>query len=351
MIINIRLWKQLKKTIRYSSYVAMVKVLEILSNEIILEIFEYFDAYHLFKAFNNLNNRFNRLVKDHQLNLKLNSKYIRDKDMFKSSIWSPMANSLTAITLIHDKHIRMFMFACRESDLFALQSLRLRRVRIRKDKASVVKYISNLKSLKHLCIQSIGEIDVLTLAIFCGNILPELKSYECTNSDEETNVLFVWGSKTKIEQMTIGCILYSLSNLLIQTPNLQYLNMKLTNFGPEDTTLTSVPLPMMINLVHLKLEIHFVSYIHLGDLIKSMPNLESLELSGSSMGEDFDNGYQLKKLIGHLQVVILENLRCFTAALSIKTILATFDNFWSDVSCTIEYDRAYLSAYAQQMKN
>jgi hypothetical protein len=83
--------------------------------------------------------------------------------------------------------------------------------------------------------------------------------------------------------------------------------------------------------------------------MKSMPYLESLALSGSSMGKNLDNGYQLKQLFGHLQEVILENLKCLTSASSVNTILSTFNNdvdgFWSDVTCSIKYDRAYLSAF------
>ncbi|CAF1173490.1 unnamed protein product [Adineta ricciae] len=328
----------------------MVNVFEILSDEILMEIFEYFDAHHLFKAFYNLNDRFNRLVKDRRLCLKLNSKCIRDQDMIKVTMWSRMANYLTAITLINNKHILKFMSACRESDLIALRSLRLHRLRICKNKASIVKYISNLPTLKNLCIQAVGDIDVLTLAIFCENILPQLKSYECINFDQETHVSSAYGPQTSIEQLMVGCMLYKLPNLLTQTPKLQYLNIKLTNVGPADTTLLSSPLPTMTNLIHLKLEIRSVSYIHLTDLLESMPHLQSLELSGSSVGDNFDNGYRLKALFGHLPIVIIENLRCSTAARSIKTILVTFDTFWSDVTCTIEHERAYLSAYVQQTK-
>ncbi len=56
-------------------------VLEILSNEILMQIFEYLDGYHLFKGFFNLNYRFNRLLKDHRLNLKSNSKYVHHQDI------------------------------------------------------------------------------------------------------------------------------------------------------------------------------------------------------------------------------------------------------------------------------
>jgi hypothetical protein len=110
----------------------MVIVLEILSNEVLMQIFEYFDAYHLFKAFFNLNSRFNQLLKDYRLRLKLNSKYIRDNAMINPQIWHTMVHHLTAVTLINDKHIRIFMSVCNESNLLHLQSLTLRRVRISK---------------------------------------------------------------------------------------------------------------------------------------------------------------------------------------------------------------------------
>jgi hypothetical protein len=127
------------------------------------------------------------------------------------------------------------------------------------EKASVVKYISNLKSLKNLRVQSLGEISALTLMVMCSNKLLELKTFECTNPDYETNVLFNWPKPTNIDKLTVGCNLYSLSNLLLQTPKLKYLNVKLTNYGPEDSISTDSPLPMMMNLIHLKMEIHFVS--------------------------------------------------------------------------------------------
>ncbi len=110
----------------------MMVVLEILSNEVLMQIFEYLDAYHLFKAFFNLNSRCNQLLKDHRLRLKLNSKYIRDNDMINPHTWHTMVHHLTAVTLINDKHIRIFMSVSKESNLPHLQSLTLRRVRISK---------------------------------------------------------------------------------------------------------------------------------------------------------------------------------------------------------------------------
>ena len=112
----------------------MVTVLEILSNEVIMQVFEHLDAYHLFKAFFNLNFRFNRLLTDHRLNFKFNSKHIRDNDKIDVKMWHTMVNYLTAVTLINDKHVRMFMSISKESDLIYLRSLTLRRVRIRKGK-------------------------------------------------------------------------------------------------------------------------------------------------------------------------------------------------------------------------
>jgi hypothetical protein len=275
-----------------------------------------------------------------------------------------MINYLTAVTLINDKHIRMFMSACKESDLIHLQSLNLHQVRLIRskncfkmysdrsffsytiDKSSAVKFISQLKSLRNLRIQSIGEIQTLIIMIFCLNGLPELKSFECINSEYQTNVIFPGCQPTNIESLTVDCVLYNLSNLLLQTPKLKYLNIILTNYGPNEWTLMSSPLPMMMNLVDLRMEIPFISYIHLSDLMKSMPNLKILELSGTSMGENIDNGQQLKQLFGHLHELELDNLECLTSAKSVNKILSTFnDEFWLDVTCSIKYNRAYLSGF------
>ena len=112
----------------------MTTVLEILSNEILMQFFEYLDAYHLFKAFLDLNSRFNCLLEDRYLYLKFNSKHIRNNAIIDGKMWTIMMNHLTAITLINDKHIRMFMLGCKESDLMCLQSMTLRRVHISKGK-------------------------------------------------------------------------------------------------------------------------------------------------------------------------------------------------------------------------
>jgi Ran GTPase-activating protein (RanGAP) involved in mRNA processing and transport len=105
----------------------------------------------------------------------------------------------------------------------------------------------------------------------------------------------------------------------------------------------------MMYLNHLKMTIHLVSYTHLSDIMKSMPNLESLELSGTSLGENLDNGHKLKQLFGHLKIVDLDNFQCLTSTSSVDTILKTFNDdnnrFWSDVTCSIQYDRALLSAF------
>jgi hypothetical protein len=105
---------------------------------------------------------------------------------------------------------------------------------------------------------------------------------------------------------------------------------------------------MMMNLIDLKMEIHFVSYIHLSYLMESMLNLKFLELSGTSMGMNIDDGQQLKQLFGHLQEVVLDNVECLTSASSVDAILSTFnDEFWSDVTCSIESNRAYLSTFGR----
>jgi hypothetical protein len=181
--------------------------------------------------------------------------------------------------------------------------------------------------------------------VICCNDLPELKSFECKSSDYETTVLFNWPRPTNIENLTVDCILYSFSNLLVQTPKLKYLNVKLTNYGPGQIDSS---IPIMMNLIHLKMNIRFISYDDLSQMLKSMPHLERIELSGNSMGKNLDNGHQLKQLFGHLHKVQLKNVRCLTSASSMDAILATFNDdihgFWSNVTCSIEYDRAYLSA-------
>lgn len=201
----------------------------------------------------------------------------------------------------------------------------------------------------NLRVQAIDEINDLILMVICCNELPKLKSFECINSEYSTSVIYTWPKQTNIEHLTVESILHSFSNLLLQTPKLKYLNIDLTNFEPEDSIPTNPSLPIMMNLKELKMKIHFISYIQLFEIMKSMPYLENLQLSGSSLGKNLDNGYQLKQLFGHLQEVILENLECLTSASSVDTILSTFNNdadgFWSDVTCSIKYDRVYLSAF------
>jgi hypothetical protein len=216
-------------------------------------------------------------------------------------------------------------------------------------KSAVVKFISNLKSLRKLDIQAVDDIFDLVLMVICANDLPELKSFECTSSDYETTVLFKWPTSTNIENLTVDCILYGLGDLLVQTPKLKYLNVKLTNYGPGQSVLTDASLPMMMSLTHLKMNIRFVSYDDLSYVLKSMPHVENIELSGSSNGANLDNGHQLKQLFGHLQKVQLKNLGCVTSASSVDAILTSFNDdmngFWSNVTCSIEYpDRARLSA-------
>ncbi len=114
-------------------------MLEILSAEVAIEVFEYFDAYQLFKAFFNLNSRFNQLLKDPQLYSKFNSKYVRNINPIDTEMWYTMANRLISVTLANDKYIRVYMPVFQQSDLICLQSLRLHRVRIDKDKNAKIK--------------------------------------------------------------------------------------------------------------------------------------------------------------------------------------------------------------------
>ncbi|CAF1226827.1 unnamed protein product [Rotaria magnacalcarata] len=127
-----------------------------------------------------------------------------------------MVNHHTAMTLIKDNHIRTFMSIFTEK------------------KPSVVKCISNFKLLKNLRVQTLGQIHDLTLMVICANGLPELRSFECTNPEYETDVIVTWPKPTNIENVEVDCILYSLSNVLLETPKLKYLNIKLVDFEPEE---------------------------------------------------------------------------------------------------------------------
>ncbi|CAF1683408.1 unnamed protein product [Rotaria magnacalcarata] len=97
------------------------------------------------------------------------------------------------------------------------------------------------------------------------------------------------------------------------------------------------------------MKINSISYNHLFDIMKSMAHLENLELSGSTSGENLDSGHKLKQLFGHLQNVELENPVSPTYTASVNKILATFNDdnngFWPNVTCSIKYERAYLSAF------
>jgi hypothetical protein len=121
-------------------------VLETLSNEVLMQTFEHLDGYHLFKAFFNLNHRFNRLLKDHRLNLKFHSKHIRANDTIDPKMLRIMVKYLTAVTLVNDKHIRMLMSVCKESDFICLHSLTLRQVRIRRGNRKFDNYEMNISS-------------------------------------------------------------------------------------------------------------------------------------------------------------------------------------------------------------
>ena len=112
----------------------MVTTLEMLSNEMIMEIFQYLDAYHLFQALFNLNSRLNQLLGDPQLYLTFNSKYVHRIDKKKSQMWYTMVKHLTAVTIIQDMRVRLFLSAFSPKDLIRLQSLTLHRVCIGKGK-------------------------------------------------------------------------------------------------------------------------------------------------------------------------------------------------------------------------
>jgi len=112
----------------------MVSVLEILSDEVMMELFAYWEAYHLFKTFFNLNSRFKQLLKDHRLRLTFHSKNVCKNEIIDTEMWPVMLKYLTAITLINNKHIRMLMSVCKENDFTCLESLTLRQVRVRAGK-------------------------------------------------------------------------------------------------------------------------------------------------------------------------------------------------------------------------
>lgn len=215
------------------------------------------------------------------------------------------------------------------------------------EKSAVVKFISNLKSLRKLHVQALGEIhDLVLMVIFC-NELPELKSFECTTWDYDNTVLFNGPIPSNIENLTIDCSLYNLTNLLVQTPKLKYLNVTLINYGLEPSVLTDSS--TMMSLIHLKMNIYFVSYNNLSDIVKSMPHLKIIELSGESTGQNLDNGHQLKQLFGHLSKVQLKNVACLMAASSTDAVLATFNDeingFWSNVTCSIGFrNRVHITA-------
>ena len=190
--------------------------------------------------------------------------------------------------------------------------------------------------------------------ISSSNNRPTLISYESKNTEYPTVIFFTYPKPTNIEYLTIDSTLYNLSSILLQTPKLRYIDLDLTTYGREDQTETQFPLPKMMFLTHLSLNMHFISYIHLTDLIKVLPSLRTLDLSGNSMGAHFDNGEKLKSLFEHLREVVIEDLNCLTHSTSTNQILSTFYNqnnngFWSDVTCSIQYDRALISAVGRKI--
>ena len=217
------------------------------------------------------------------------------------------------------------------------------------ERGSIVRYISNLKTLQNLRVQAVDSLTFLTIMIFHFNELPNIKSLECTSPGHRTDVIFPSPQRTNIESLTVECITPSLNSILLQTPKLQYLNVKVTNNKPEWSVSFLDPLPVMKNLTHLKMKIFSLSYDDLLKIMKSMPYLKDLELSGSSLGPNLDNGHQLKILFGHIKEVHLDDLECFTSVTSIEPILATFQNdidgFWFDVTCSMKHDKVYLSAF------
>ena len=219
------------------------------------------------------------------------------------------------------------------------------------DRGSVARCISHFKSLKHLRIEAIGSINMPTIMIFHFNELPELISYECISPGYRTDVLFMSSIRTNIENLTIACIFIGLGNILQRTPKLKYLNITVTSNRQQLSPMISFPLPVMNNLTHLKVKIRSLSYNHLLMLMKAMPHLEDLKLSGSSFGPNLDNGHHLKQLFGHMQDVQFTDFDSETAATLLDTILATFhdeiDRFWSHVECSIRNNRVYLSAFGQ----
>jgi hypothetical protein len=71
----------------------MSNQLELLSNELLLEIFEYLDAYNLYQAFHGLNHRMNTLLQSANLHIILKSSY-KNK-----SVWDTLTSFLNPLQI------------------------------------------------------------------------------------------------------------------------------------------------------------------------------------------------------------------------------------------------------------
>jgi hypothetical protein len=262
---------------------------ESLANELILDIFEYFNSIQLLYTFHGLNNRINELLQLYFQTFPLDFRSVskQDFDIICQKTLPLITDHITSIHLSNDDDTPdepnlFFSYGFHFQQFPKLQSISLYHIhsmdlinRIILDCSNLIYLNLNKCHFDEICMNNIWN-------------LPKLKSFYLDND-------IVTPSPTRtsssLQDLSIQNDLFSLNYLISlfkYTPNLQNLNIRITDTSDGEQ------IPFIIPLL-TKLKLYFKGTLStLRNLLENLPNLFELIIE---IDDIYIDGYQWEEII------------------------------------------------------
>ncbi|CAF0925380.1 unnamed protein product [Rotaria sp. Silwood1] len=287
---------------------------EVLSNELIYEVFEFLDYFHIYKAFFNLNIRFRNLLTNSSLPIKVNISSISKSayQQYYTDIIRTNAYRINSLRLSN-----LFIYGLTSSPIQILSKfLQLERLILDNIESKYLKkLLHSLKSLSMLSSLTITSLDniknknAIYHQIFC---LPALKyckvSLEGYSNDDDP-LPSITNDYSPIEHLVINDDMYldELNCLTSYVPQLRRFSIQLR---PEYwKQRTKIRPPTLNHLTHVFLKMNYVNFNQFEQLVIDLfATIQFLRISITYNG---DTEYMNNKRWEQLILSHMPNLRIF----------------------------------------
>ncbi|CAF0877739.1 unnamed protein product [Didymodactylos carnosus] len=327
-----------------------VTKLEYLSNELLMELLEYIDLYNLCRSFYNQNFRLNALIDNRSVKYRTNLSTSKKFSYFCCMMRNKY-NRIISLTVSGDSCIPRFTASTVLDELVALRSLTLNEITT-KQLELIVRKLTRLHQLVFINVTLTQYFFSLDIHHACRLLLYDIPSLKSAVIDSGTNVIVKISESllniSNLDTLTFaGCQsnVFDFIPLVRQMPKLRSLNISLHQNLISFGVLLNTSSFMHFNLVRLNLKIFNLSFDHLCETLKIVPNVKQLSIGGCIRDPIFLTSERWKQLLLHGS---LSKLVEFMVSIQMSIAdVPNNDEFRSDPYLNqrkFKFDNGYLSA-------